>query len=85
MLLKIIDTIEDKQFSIYEISGFYSECNNYIEGTYGKIVDPAQAEIILQNGLVHLADDNPGYEDWERIEIMSDSGFILETFNKEAI
>ncbi len=83
MLLKIIDA--EDQYALYEISGFYSECNNYIEGTYGKIVDPAKSEIILNNGSVFLADDEHGSDDWERLEIMSDSGFILETFNKEAI
>ena len=82
MLLKIIDT--EEQFQVYEISGFYSECNNYVEGTYGKIVDPEHAEIILQDGNVFLSNDPVGYNDWERLEIMSDSGFILETFNKEA-
>lgn len=75
MILKITLSKEDNQTEAFQISNYYSE-PNYLEADInGSGKD--DREIVLTEGLYLEQEDN-----WERIEIMSDQGYPLISFNK---
>jgi len=80
MLLKIIFSKEDNAFEIFEINNFYTECNNYIECSFGKDADlnGELREIVLNNNKIEI---NNIDSDFDQLIITSDTG--LELLNIE--